>query len=133
MHTVNFSQVIATLALCAAFSGCATLTSHNDTHNKILNSSAESVQASAAPGTDTGDDWFKLANTYAENGRLEDAESAYKEALKRGKGAKALHNQGLVQVWLGIKALREARPLLAPDDPAHLETRHYLNTLLQGL
>ena len=133
MHTVIFSQVLATLALCVALSGCATLSARNETRNKFLNSSAESVETSSEPDIDTGDDWFRLANTYAEKGKLEEAERAYKEALKRGKGAKALHNLGLVQVWLGIKALREARPQLPPDDPAHLETRRYLNTLLQGL
>ena len=133
MHTVNFSQVLATLVLCAALCGCATLTSRNETRDKPLFSSTESVPASAVPDAAKGDYWFQLANAYAEEERLEEAENAYKEALKYGYGAKALHNLGLVQVWLGIKALREARPQLSPDDPAHLETRRYLNALLQGL
>ena len=129
MHTMNFIQgVLATLALCAVLSSCATLTSRTETRTETFDSSAKSVAASA----DTGDYWFQLANAYAEEERLEEAENAYKKALKRGKGAKALHNLGLVQVWLGIKALREARTQLPPDDPVHLETRRYLNALLQG-
>ena len=134
MHTVNFTKsVLVTLALYAALSGCATLASRSETRDKPVDSNAESIKASVSPGVDTGDYWFRLANAYAEEERLEEAENAYKEALKHGKGVKALHNLGLVQVWLGVKALREARSQLPPDEPAHLETRRYLNALLQGL
>jgi len=78
-------------------------------------------------------DWFERANELAENDRLEEAEHAYREAIGRGMGAKALHNLGLVQVWLGVQALREARGDLPPDDPVHAETRAYLEALLSGL
>lgn len=74
--------------------------------------------------------WFQLGNLYAEQGRLDAAERAYREALRRRNDARTLHNLGLVQVKLGVGALREARERLPADDPLHQETREFLQTLL---
>lgn len=76
--------------------------------------------------------WFHLGNLYAEQGRLDAAERAYREALRRRDEARTLHNLGLVQVRLGVGALREAQRRLPPDDPARRETREFLQTLLEA-
>ena len=75
--------------------------------------------------------WFQLGNLYAEQGRLDSAERAYREALRRRDDAKTLHNLGLVQVKLGIGALREAQNRLPSADAARQETRELLRTLLE--
>ena len=75
--------------------------------------------------------WFQLGNLYAEQGRLDSAERAYREALRRRDDAKTLHNLGLVQVKLGIGALREAQNRWPPADAARQETRELLRTLLE--
>ncbi|MFO7641268.1 MAG: tetratricopeptide repeat protein [Candidatus Competibacteraceae bacterium] len=77
--------------------------------------------------------WFQLGNLYAEQGRLLMAERAYREALRRRDEARTLHNLGLVQVRLGVGALREARERLPADDPVHEETRELLRALLDAL
>ena len=77
--------------------------------------------------------WFLLGNLYAEQGRLLMAERAYREALRRRDEARTLHNLGLVQVRLGVGALREARERLPADDPVHEETREFLRALLDAL
>jgi len=77
--------------------------------------------------------WFQLGNLYAEQGRLEAAERAYREALRRRDEARTLHNLGLVQIKLGIGALREAHQRLPPNDPARRETREFLQTLLEAV
>ena len=77
--------------------------------------------------------WFQLGNLYAEQGRLDAAERAYREALRRRDEARTLHNLGLVQIKLGIGALREAQQRLPPDDPARRETREFLQTLLEAV
>ncbi|MFZ1640476.1 MAG: tetratricopeptide repeat protein [Candidatus Contendobacter sp.] len=76
--------------------------------------------------------WFQLGNLYAEQGRLDSAERAYREALRRRDEARTLHNLGLVQVRLGVGALREAQKRLPPDDPTRRETREFLQTLLEA-
>lgn len=76
--------------------------------------------------------WFQLGNLYAEQGRLDSAERAYREALRRRDDARTLHNLGLVQVRLGVGALREAQKRLPADDPARRETREFLRTLLEA-
>ncbi|MCC6134777.1 MAG: tetratricopeptide repeat protein [Candidatus Contendobacter sp.] len=75
--------------------------------------------------------WFQLGNLYAEQGRLDSAERAYREALRRRDDARVLHNLGLIQVKLGIGALREAQTRLPPTDAARRETRELLRTLLE--
>ncbi len=77
--------------------------------------------------------WFQLGNLYAEQGRLLMAERAYREALRRRDEARTLHNLGLVQVRLGVGALREARERLPADDPVHEYTREFLRVLLEAL
>ncbi|MFO1422035.1 MAG: tetratricopeptide repeat protein [Candidatus Competibacteraceae bacterium] len=76
--------------------------------------------------------WFQLGNLYAEQGRLDAAERAYREALRRRDEARTLHNLGLVQVKLGVGALREAQQRLPPNDPVRRETREFLQTLLEA-
>lgn len=75
--------------------------------------------------------WFQLGNLYAEQGRLDSAQRAYRESLRRRDDARTLHNLGLVQVKLGIGALRESQQRLPPNDPARQETRALLRTLLE--
>jgi Flp pilus assembly protein TadD len=75
--------------------------------------------------------WFQLGNLYAEQGRLDSAERAYREALRRRDDARTLHNLGLIQVKLGIGALREAQTRLPPTDAARRETRELLRALLE--
>ncbi|HRD66971.1 MAG TPA: tetratricopeptide repeat protein [Candidatus Competibacter sp.] len=77
--------------------------------------------------------WFRLGNLYAEQGRLDSAERAYREALRRRDDAKTLHNLGLVQVKLGVGALREAQKRLPPDESARRETREFLRVLLEAV
>lgn len=76
--------------------------------------------------------WFQLGNLYAEQGRLDSAQRAYREALRRRDDAKTLHNLGLVQVKLGIGALREAEQRLAPDAATRAATRALLRTILES-
>ena len=75
--------------------------------------------------------WFQLGNLYAEQGRLDSAQRAYRESLRRRDDARTLHNLGLVQVKLGIGALRESQQRLPPNDPARQDTRELLRTLLE--
>ncbi len=75
--------------------------------------------------------WFQLGNLYAEQGRLDSAQRAYRESLRRRDDARTLHNLGLAQVKLGIGALRESQQRLPPNDPARQETRELLRTLLE--
>ena len=77
--------------------------------------------------------WFQLGNLYAEQGRLDMAERAYREALRRRDDARTLHNLGLVQVRLGMGALREAWERLPPNDPARQQTHEFLRTLLDAM
>lgn len=77
--------------------------------------------------------WFQLGNLYAEQGRLHSAERAYRESLRRRDDARTLHNLGLVQVRLGVGALREAQKRLPPDDPARRETPAFLRALLEAV
>jgi len=79
------------------------------------------------------DPWFKLGHLYAEQGRLASAERAYREALRRHDDARTLHNLGLVQVKLGVGALREAQQRLPQDDPARRETNAFLRALLKTI
>ncbi|RUQ36890.1 MAG: tetratricopeptide repeat protein [Candidatus Competibacteraceae bacterium] len=76
--------------------------------------------------------WFQLGNLYAEQGRLDSAERAYREALRRHDDARTLHNLGLVQVRLGVSALRESQKRLPANDPARQETREFLQALLDA-
>ena len=76
--------------------------------------------------------WFQLGNLYAEQGRLDSAQRAYRESLRRRDDARTLHNLGLVQVRLGVGALREAQKRLPPNDPTRQETRELLQTLLEA-
>ncbi len=75
--------------------------------------------------------WFKLGNLYAEQGRLDAAEHAYRQAMRRHDSARTLHNLGLVQIKLGIGALREAQQRLPANDPVHQQTHKFLQTLLE--
>ncbi len=77
--------------------------------------------------------WFELGNLYAEQGRLDAAERAYREALRRRDNARTLHNLGLVQVRLGVGALREAWERLPADDPTRQQTREFLRALLDAM
>ncbi len=77
--------------------------------------------------------WFQLGHLYAEQGRLDAAELAFREALRRRDEARTLHNLGLVQVRMGVGALREAQQRLSPNDPARRETREFLRTLLEAV
>jgi Flp pilus assembly protein TadD len=75
--------------------------------------------------------WFQLGVLYAEQGNLAAAEQAYGEALRRRNNPETLHNLGLVQLRMGLDALREARRRLPADDPVHQETRQFLKALLE--
>lgn len=75
--------------------------------------------------------WFQLGNLYAEQGRLDSAERAYRESLRRHDDARTLHNLGLVQIKLGIGAVREAQTRLPSSDTTQQETRELLRTLLE--
>ena len=77
--------------------------------------------------------WFHLGNLYSEQGRLDSAERAYRESLRRRDDARTLHNLGLSQVKLGVGALREAQKRLPPDDPARWETQEFLRILLESI
>ncbi|HUM95133.1 MAG TPA: tetratricopeptide repeat protein [Candidatus Competibacter sp.] len=77
--------------------------------------------------------WFQLGNLYSEQGRLDAAERAYRESLRRRDDARTLHNLGLAQVKLGIGALREAQKRLPPNDPARRETQEFLRILLESV
>lgn len=77
--------------------------------------------------------WFQLGNLYTEQGRLDMAERAYREALRRRDDARTLHNLGLVQVRLGVGALREAWERLPPNDPARQQTHEFLRALLDAM
>ncbi len=79
------------------------------------------------------DPWFQLGNLYAEQGRLDSAERAYREALRRRDDPRTLHNLGLVQARLGVGALREAQKRLPPNDPARRETGEFLRALLEAV
>ncbi|MBK8962433.1 MAG: tetratricopeptide repeat protein [Candidatus Competibacteraceae bacterium] len=77
--------------------------------------------------------WFHLGNLYSEQGRLDSAERAYRESLRRRDDARTLHNLGLSQVKLGVGALREAQKRMPPDDPARRETQEFLRILLESI
>ena len=77
--------------------------------------------------------WFELGNLYAEQGRLDSAQRAYRESLRRRDDPRTLHNLGLVQIKLGVGALREAQQRLPANDPARQDTRELLQTLLESL
>jgi Flp pilus assembly protein TadD len=131
------------LLFCAVFTGCAIL-NKNDTGSVDV---AEQAQRAHTEGRfsdaeyyyraliraypETLEPWFQLGNLYAENGRLEDAQQAYRQALKYGDNPKVLHNLGLVRLQLGIATLQQARQQLPADDPIHDHTRQYFQLLLE--
>jgi cytochrome c-type biogenesis protein CcmH/NrfG len=80
---------------------------------------------------DDPDAWFRLGNYYAEQDQLEKAEQAYREALQRSNHTAALHNLGLVQIRMGVRALQDAARQLPPQDPVHAETREFLRMVLE--
>ncbi len=73
--------------------------------------------------------WYQLGNLYAQRDDLEAAEHAYRQALRRADRVDALHNLGLVQMRMGIQALRVADARLPADDPVRQQTRDFLRTL----
>ena len=77
--------------------------------------------------------WFQLGNLYAEQGRLDAAEWAYREDLRQHDDVRSLHNLGLVQMRLGASTLHEAQERLPLDDPTHQQTREFLQTLLEAM
>lgn len=74
--------------------------------------------------------WFEIANLYAELGELEDAEAAYRQSLALGMDQRARHNLGLVQVRMGMQSLASAREGLPADPANQANTRAYLQRLL---
>lgn len=84
------------------------------------------------PRSRAAEPWFQLGNLYAAQGRLEEAEHAYRQVLVRADRPEALHNLGLVQVRMGVAALGEARRRLPANDPVHAETRELLRLLLES-
>lgn len=136
-------RILLSFLCYAVLPGCAILNTDNGSadlaqqaqqaHAAGRFSDAESAyRALIQAQPDTLEPWFQLGNLYAENGRLEDAQQAYRQALRRGDKPQVRHNLGLVQLQLGMAALREARQQLPPDDPAHDATRQYLQLLLEG-
>jgi cytochrome c-type biogenesis protein CcmH/NrfG len=79
---------------------------------------------------DDADAWFRLGNYYALQNQWEKAEQAYREVLQRTDHNGALHNLGLVQVRMGVKALQDAAAKIPPQDPVHAETREFLRMVL---
>ncbi|NJN46666.1 MAG: tetratricopeptide repeat protein [Candidatus Competibacteraceae bacterium] len=134
---------LAVLLFCAVLSGCAILNRDDNgsvdvaeqarrAHSEGRFSDAEYYyQALTRAYPETLDPWFQLGNLYAENNRLEDAQQAYRQALKYGDNPKVLHNLGLVQLQQGIATLQQARRQLPADDPIHDHTRQYLQLLLE--
>ncbi|MCP5419108.1 MAG: tetratricopeptide repeat protein [Gammaproteobacteria bacterium] len=137
------SRLSLILLFHVLLSGCAIL----NTDNGLVDLAQQAQQARAAgrfSDAETAywaliqahpeaiEPWFQLGNLYAENGRLEEAQQAYRRALRQGDEPQVRHNLGLVQLQLGIRNLREARQQLPADDPAHDAARQYLQMLLQG-
>jgi cytochrome c-type biogenesis protein CcmH/NrfG len=75
--------------------------------------------------------WFRLGNRYAEQNQLEQAEQAYRRALQHNEDySAARHNLGLVQIRMGVEALRVAAAQLPVEHPVHAETRRFLQVIL---
>ncbi|MFO1350076.1 MAG: tetratricopeptide repeat protein [Gammaproteobacteria bacterium] len=81
---------------------------------------------------DDSDLWYQLGNHFAKSDRLDDAEQAYREALKRGPNPHALNNLGLVQIRLGVQALKEARQQMPQNPAVRAETQRFVQLLLKS-
>jgi pentatricopeptide repeat protein len=137
----SMQQTLTAVALCAAVSGCAALNSgdyavpgqarQDTTQKKPLQDAEAQCRALLRNEPPQAEPWFLLGNLYAESGRLDEAERAYQEAVRRGAEPKALHNLGLVQIRLGIANVKRARQQLPANSALHRETRQYLKTLLE--
>ena len=138
---LSMNRELTALVFCSALTACATPTpdavsngwhgqnrqidetSFKDTEQRYLERTLAQPE-SARP-------WFELGNFYVDNNRLAAAEYAYREAIKREKTPKALHNLGLVQIRLGLSALSEASKHFPAEDPVHTETHQVLKLLLE--
>lgn len=124
------------VALALALPACTTLGPYGSSAGTTTATPVEDPllaacrQALAAPA-DIGDPWFLLGNAYAEQGRLSEAEDAYRRALERAAHPRAQHNLALVQLQLGMHNLREAARQLPARDRARAETREFLRALME--
>lgn len=79
--------------------------------------------------------WFRIGNLEAEAGRLEEAITAYEQALESDPGhARARHNLGLAHIRHGADTLEQARETLAEEEPeAVYRADRFLAHLMVGL
>lgn len=76
--------------------------------------------------------WYQLGNSYAKQNQPAQAEQAYREALKRGPHPEARFNLGLMQVWQGVRSMREASDQLPAGSPARALPGRLLELLDQA-
>lgn len=125
--------LLVLLALLAA--GCAT----RPTAGNALRSEAEAAyaaqdgtarrlyeQLTAAPQAQA-EDWYRLGNLYAQDGELEPAAAAYRQALTLDPQlARARHNLGMTYLQLGVDYILAARRGLPDVDPEAAGTMRWL-------
>jgi tetratricopeptide (TPR) repeat protein len=134
--SIAVHRILTVIAFFTVLPGCASLNAMSAEWEKqdreLTEIHDQPVSALRCPQPEGAEPWFLLGNLYAERGRLVEAERAYRQSLKYANQPKVLHNLGLVQIRLGIDALREARRQLPSDDPVYRETLEYLESLVKG-
>lgn len=139
------SRALAILLSILLLTGCASWTSSGPAAApEGLRATAEAAYATDSPQAlalyqrltqrpgAQAEDWFRLGNLYAQEGNLEAAAAAYREALSRDpKIAQARHNLGMTYLQLGVQALLEARRGLPDVDDQAAGSMRWLACIME--
>lgn len=135
------ARALVLIAL-VAMAGCATLPAADD--GEALRRRAEAAHAAGddnaralydrltATPSARAEDWFRLGNLYAQDGELEAAAAAYREALAHDPElARARHNLGMTYLQLGVRAMLSARKELPEVDAEAAASMRWLACIME--
>ncbi|PWV58504.1 tetratricopeptide repeat protein [Plasticicumulans acidivorans] len=117
---------------CGGLLACSSFPSvpDADTANGQATVSAQCSALMANP-VENADPWFQLGNALVELDRLDEAEFAYRKALKYSNDPRIEHNLGLLHLRLGVQSLQAAGRKLPVNDPARINARAFTSQLLR--
>lgn len=136
-------MALAALLTTMLLIGCAIQPFHGQADDRLRAEAEAAYQAqspqalplyqhlTAQPQT-LAEDWFRLGNLHAEQGELESAAAAYREALARDPElAAARHNLGMTYLQLGVHALLTARRDLPDVDDQAAGSMRWLACVME--